>query len=137
MYKYLATSILLLLAGSIFGQQKLNYSDELIKEMATEVFKDCPQYTTDEYINLYKKRFEKVSIIKLERGAKKQDILITKRLSSIGLKNKCNTELKRDSGDSFDPDKFNILKYFFPINKDVKATYILVDNTNYVIRIER
>ncbi len=137
MYKYLATSILLLLAGSIFGQQRLNYSDELIKEMATEVFKDCPQYLTNEYIDLYKKRFAKVSIIKLERGAKKQDIFITKRLSAVGLKNKCNSNLKYDIGDSFDPDKFNVLKYFFPINEDVKAVYILVDNTHYVIRVER
>lgn len=137
MCKYLCSLIFLFYTVLIFGQQKLNYSDQLIQEMATEVYNGCPQYITDGHLKLYKQELEKISIIKIERGNKDQKFLITNRLSSLHLKNKCNPNLKYDTGDSFDPKKFNALKYFFPINKDVKATYILVDDTHYVIRIER
>lgn len=137
MNKYLCSLLFLFSTVFIFGQQKLDYSTQLIREMATEVYKNCPQYLTDEHLNIYKQQFDKISIIKIERGSKDQNFLITNRLSSLQLKNKCNPNLKYDKGDSFDPKKFNALKYFFPIEKDAKTTFILVDDTPYVIRIER
>ena len=55
------------------------------------------------------------------------------KLSSVGILNKYNTDLKRDV--VFDPNNFNALKYnlnFFSTKKEIYR----VDDTNYLIVIE-
>lgn len=55
------------------------------------------------------------------------------RLSTIGLRNKCNPNMQRDEA-NFDPNNFNPLKYFLMFKDGATTTY-RVDNTNYVIVI--
>ena len=98
-------------------------------QFSTEVFKDCMQYTQQQYLMEYSKQISQVSIIELPEY-KRQGLPF---LSQVPLKNKCNSQLVRDEL-NFDNQNFNPLKYFFNFSVD-NDQYIQVDNTSYVILI--
>ena len=98
-------------------------------QFSTEVFKDCMQYTQQQYLMEYSKQISQVSIIELPEN-KRQALPF---LSQVPLKNKCNSQLIRDEL-NFDIQNFNPLKYFFNFYSE-NDQYIQVDNTSYVILI--
>lgn len=100
-------------------------------QFSTEVFKDCMQYTQQQYLMEYSKQISQVSIIELPEN-KRQSLPF---LSQVPLKNKCNSQLVRDEL-NFDNQNFNPLKYFFNFYSE-NDQYIQVDNTSYVILISR
>lgn len=96
---------------------------------ANEVYRDCMEYTTAEFLSIYSQNISQVEIIKISLKDGKNLPL----LSGISLKNKCNLELKRDET-NFDKDNFNPLKYFFNFYSS-EEQFIRVDNTHFVIHI--
>jgi hypothetical protein len=98
-------------------------------QFSTEVFKDCMQYTQQQYLMEYSKQISQVSIIELPEYKR----VGLPFLSQFPLKNKCNSQLVRDEL-NFDIQNFNPLKYFFNFSGE-NDQYIQVDNTSYVILI--
>lgn len=97
--------------------------------LAKEVFKDCPEYLTNELLNVYEETINRVTVIEVSAEQAENHIL----LSKVGLKNKCNASLSYDSNTT-DISLFNPLKYFF----NYSATEIVryrIDGTNYLISI--
>lgn len=97
--------------------------------LAQEVFKDCPEYLTDELLNVYKENLNRVTLIEVSS----EQAETHKLLSKVGLKNKCNATLNYDNNMT-DIYLFNPLKYFF----NYSATEIVryrIDGTNYLISI--
>jgi len=100
------------------------------QQFANEVYQDCPQYAQAEYLNDYVTMIGRVEITTLaEYGSADYQLL-----SSIPLKNKCNTALTYDSAENFNPENFNPLKYFFNFYSQTDQAY-LVDNTQYIVLI--
>lgn len=96
---------------------------------ANEVYRDCMEYATAEFLSIYSKNISQIEIIKISPKDGK-DIPL---LSGVSLKNKCNLELKRDET-NFDIENFNPLKYFFNFYSS-EEQFIRVDNTHFVIHI--
>ncbi len=102
-----------------------------VAQFANEVFLNCMQYTTPEHLDLYKIKLLKVEIIKIDD---KQLLGKTiNNITSLKLKNKCNTMLKHDDALSFSVQTFNPLKYFFP--KSEEPTYYKIDAVNQIIKV--
>lgn len=106
---------------------------EQVKKWASEVFKDCPEYLTDEHLEMYRKEIAKVSVKYHENL---NDIYGVSDLNSVALKNKCNSSLVRDDANSFDPSNFNPLKYFFNFYSEVDS-YYHIEGTNYIITVSK
>lgn len=114
--------------------QVKNTSDPVLIEKtnqyAQEVFKNYLTFAGPEYMPDYIENVSRVAIIKEPQKAKETYPL----LSSIGLVDKYNPEIKRDHAENFNPEKFNSLKYFFNFySKEIQK--IRVDNSDYLILI--
>ncbi|MEY3237168.1 MAG: hypothetical protein RI883_1269 [Bacteroidota bacterium] len=143
----------LILLGSIFiiANTNLGYSQREIKSLnppkssisnqnnselhsktiafSNEVYRDCPEYTTTDFLKEYSSQIFQVDIIK----APSTEGLTFPSLSTIPLRNKCNPDLIGED-ENFDSANFNPLKYMFNYYTYTDQ-YFLVDNTNYVIHI--
>jgi hypothetical protein len=105
------------------------WSNEEVKQLNAELYKDCPQYQTSELIKLdiaFCARFEIVEITGNE-------IPPSELFSSLVLKNKCNPSFQHQ-GTNFNAKTFNPLHYFFML-KNNQTKWYRVDNTNYFIKI--
>lgn len=124
-----------LLTFTGFGQTefRLDPNQSRVQEWANEVYRDCPEYATTEYLEIYNDMLKKVSIIEVADFANRYNI---ENLSSMSLKNKCNPDLDYDFGDEFAPEDFNPLKYFFDFYASEDKLY-RVDGTNYLITISK
>lgn len=98
-------------------------------DLAKEVFRDCPEYITNELLIVYEEIINRITIIEVSKEQAENHIL----LSQVGLKNKCNTSLSYDSN-STDIKSFNPLKYFFNYSSTEIVRY-RIDGTNYLISI--
>jgi hypothetical protein len=96
---------------------------------SNEIYRDCPEYTTTDFLKEYSKQIFQVDIIK----APSTEGLTFPLLSSIPLRNKCNPDLIGED-ENFDSANFNPLKYMFNYYTYTDQYYI-VDNTNYVVHI--
>jgi hypothetical protein len=97
---------------------------------ADEVFLECNQYAQPGYIEMYVQMLSRVEI-KTESFSSSESYI---PLSTIGLKNKCNTALERDTELTFNPENFNPFKYHLDFLSKTDVTY-RVDNTPYIIVI--
>lgn len=109
----------------VFSQTKERHPDT--ERFANEVFKECTQYLNDELLDMYSVEISKVKVVKMKKSVMPE----MPKLSTIGLKNKCNSELNRE----FDKDDFNPLKYFMNFYS-TSDQYIRVDDTKFVIFIK-
>lgn len=97
---------------------------------ADEVYLDCNQYAAPEYVTKYAAILGRIEI-KTEAISADETYI---PLSTVGLKNKCNNSLERDTELTFNPENFNPFKYHLSFHKSVDVTY-RVDNTVYLIVI--
>ncbi len=100
------------------------------QQFASAVYQDCPQYAQQEYLADYVTMIGRVEVITLAEYGSENYL----PLSSVPLKNKCNSALTYDSGANFNPENFNALKYFFNFYSQTDQAY-LVDNTSYIVLI--
>lgn len=120
--------------SSLYAQSQSPYNSSIrakAQEYANEVYKNCTQYTQSTFIQEYATNLSQVEI-KTKVKTKDETLPL---LSSVELKNKCNTMLKRDDALNFDPTNFNALKYFFNFYSKTAQTY-RVDGTNYIVIIQ-
>lgn len=99
------------------------------QEFANEVYQDCPQYAAPNLMTDLKNMLARVEVITETQSPQENYQL----LSTVSLKNKCNTSMTRDEI-NFNPEKFNPLKYFFNFYPDTELKY-RVDGTNYIVII--
>jgi len=130
--KYLMLISLMCLNFFSFSQSAGPDAELLVRAQACaeEVYPECPQYIAANYIAKYAKRLARVEI-------RTQPITSGepyRLLSSAGLVNKCNPGLERDNATTFNPEKFNPLKYFLQFSSSEDVVY-RVDNTVYLIII--
>lgn len=97
---------------------------------ADEVFLDCNEYAAAHYVAKYAAILGRIEI-KTEAISTTESYI---PLSTIALKNKCNTSLERDTELTFNPENFNPFKYHLSFYKSADVTY-RVDNTVYIIVI--
>ena len=109
-----------------FGQK--DYSANA-QQKALEVYKNCPEYSTADYLPTYKEWLSRVEVKTLAVSA--NDNLAN--LTTIPLKNKCNMDLTYQNT-SFDQAKFNPLKYMLDFETTEKLTY-RIDGTDKVLII--
>lgn len=112
---------------------RVDLNQNHVQTWANEVFRDCPEYASSEYVEIYKEQVKKVSMVKVADLSNRFNIT---DLSNVGLKSKCNPDLEYDNGDEFSPENFNPLKYFFDFNASEDRLY-RVDGTNYLITISK
>lgn len=108
-------------------------ANERLQAWITEVYRDCPQYASEEYFKIYEEQVRKVSVNNVSDLSNLYNVA---NLTSVGLKNKCNPDLEYDYGTGFSPENFNPLKYFFDFYSTEDRFYI-VDGTNYIITISK
>lgn len=124
-----------LLAFTGFSQTefRIDPNQDQVQSWANEVYRDCPEYASSAHVEIYTAQAKKVSIVEVADLSNRYNIT---ELSSVGLKNKCNPDLDYESGDSFSPENFNPLKYFFDFNASEDQMY-LVNGTHYIITISK
>lgn len=116
-----------------FAQESVYLIDKnKVAEYALEVYSNCPKYAEEPYHEDYLFQISQVEIFKIDDESALNQY---KLLSTVDLKNKCNSSLIHDVGENFLPENFNPLKYFFPFY-NAKPTIYRVDGTNYVVRIK-
>ena len=98
-------------------------------EFSNEVYRDCPEYKTIDFLEIYSSQIYQVEIIEVPTT----ESLTFPLLSSIPLRNKCNPELNRDE-ENFDKENFNPLKYLFNYSTYTDQ-YFIVDNSNFVVHL--
>lgn len=108
-----------------------NEIDPRVAKFANEVYLNCPQYAGSQYFEEYSRYINQVSFAKTtdSRYVNTQFPL----LSSVGLKNKCNYELKTDQ-ENFNQENFNPLKYFFDFEKSYTQIF-QIENTDVLVII--
>lgn len=111
----------------------INYTNEKVKTLAEEVYKNETQYLTPEHLASYKEFLNRVEITEAtDDQLKYGDFPL---ISTLTLKDKYNPELNYDKGPDFDINKFNPLKYFFVTDKSGESTYYRIYNTKYMVRL--
>lgn len=133
--KIIFTFLIVLFTLNSFSQKqiKANYSDEMVKALANEVYGEYSEYQTPELLNYYKQVLNNVEIIEVSN----EEINSGKYalISTLVLKNKYNQDLDYDKGPNFDISKFNPLKYFFVnSNADGSSPYYRIYQANYLVR---
>jgi len=119
---------------STYSQQmdrvKLNYTYEIAKQFNTEIYLNCEQYQTPQYVKMTLENLKKIEIYKLEKDASPFSY---KMITDATLKDKCNNSLTYDNYvKNFDIKKFNPEKYFLVPNE-----YYRIDGTDYLIKLKQ
>lgn len=133
--KILFTFLTLFVAFISFSQKQVNveYSDQKVKDLASEVYGEYTEYQTPELLKYYKQVLNNTEIIEVsneEMNAGNYSLI-----SALILKNKYNQDLDYDKGPNFDITNFNPLKYFFVnSNADGSSPYYKIYKTNYLVR---
>ncbi len=125
----------LFVALNSFSQKQINvaYSDEKVKNLASEVYGEYTEYQTPELLSYYKEVLNNVEI--LEVSNEEINTGNYSLISTLILKNKYNQDLDYDKGPNFDINNFNPLKYFFVnSNADGSSPYYKIYKTNYLVR---
>lgn len=133
--KTIFTFLILFVSLYSFSQKQVNisFSDQRVKELASEVYGEYSEYQTPELLAFYQQELNKFEIIEVsdeEINSGKYNLI-----STLVLKNKYNQDLDYDKGPNFDIQKFNPLKYFFiTSNADGSSPYYRIYQANYLIR---
>ena len=95
---HLSFSMMLFLSFSV-SSQTIRLDTVKVAKYAQEVYLNCNQYATSDYLDLYKRQIVRTEIIKVD------DIQLTGKtinnINSLKLKNKCNPLLKYDDASNF------------------------------------
>lgn len=95
-----------------------------------EVYANCPEYVDSVHINRGIEFLSRVAVHTVSAEQYPECLL----LSSVALKNKCNSNLTYDSV-NFDFETFNPFKYLFSYYS-TQTAFFRVDGTNYIIEIK-
>lgn len=122
-------------SASLFAQKNIhiNYTDEKVKTLAEEVYKNETQYLTPGHLSMYKTFLNRIEIVEASDDQLKYGGFPL--ISTLILKNKYNPDLDYDKGPNFDINSFNPLKYFFVIGKDGASNYYRIYNTKYLVKL--
>lgn len=120
--------VLLLCSNVSLSQQMLNTQN--VQAYLNEVYRDCPQYATEEYVRINQMFIERIVVhsISLEEYPE------CPNLSDVALKNKCNPDLNYDLN-GFSPETFNPFKYHFQ-QQARESLYFRVNNQPFIIEIK-
>ena len=128
---HLSFSLMLFLSFSVSSQTISRLDTAIVAKYAQEVYLNCNQYATSDYLDLYKRQIVRTEIIKVD------DIQLTGKtinnINSLKLKNKCNPLLKYDDASNFSVENFNPLKYYF-LRTDIPL-YYKIYGTSYIIKV--
>lgn len=101
-----------------------------VTNFLNEVYANCPEYIDSVHINRGIEFLSRVAVHTVSAEQYPECLL----LSSVALKNKCNSSLTYDSV-NFDFETFNPFKYLFSYYS-TQTAFFRVDGTNYIIEIK-
>lgn len=124
-----------LISMSVFSQEKiyLDFSEQVVKKLASEVYSQDTQYLTQAHLSGYNDFLNRIEIIKVS-----DEYLAAgnyKLISTLDLMSKYNPDLDYDKGPNFDINTLNPLKYFWETKEDGSSNYYGIYQTNYLIRL--
>lgn len=131
----LITALVFIIPFIAFNQTqiKLISSEERVKELATEVYKDSKEYLQKQHLQFYKELIERVEIIEVSKAEIEKGNYPL--ISTLSLVSKYNSDLDYDKGPNFNILNFNPLKYFWITEKDGSSKYYRIYGENYLIRL--
>lgn len=125
---YLSLALLTGVSFTSFSQIKVD--ENKVAQFAQEVYQNCAQYTTAQYLDIYKNTIRRITIITSKDVQDDKKIV---KISTLSLRDKCNPALKYDTAANFTPAGFNPLKYFFPQNNS--PLFYQIEGTDYIIQV--
>lgn len=115
---------------SFYSSSQQMLDTQKVQAYLNEVYRDCPQYATAEYVQINQNFLERIIIHSKDLTEYPE----CPKLSELSFKNKCNGDLTYDLSE-FSAETFNPFKYHFP-QQDRESRYFRVDNQPFIIEIK-